>query len=112
MRLTKGTVSGLKLPQGTSEKIYWDAELKGFGFRLRRDSGRLSRTYVVQYRTKDRQRRSTLGDFTALTFEQARLAAKQTLGRVALGEDPQGDKQAQRLGAARTCAPWQIIIWR
>src|SRR6516164_1320658 len=102
MRLTKGTVSGLKLPQGTSEKIYWDAELKGFGFRLRRDSGRLSRTYVVQYRTKDRQRRSTLGDFTALTFEQARLAAKQTLGRVALGEDPQGDKQAERLGSART----------
>jgi len=53
-----------------------------------------------------------IGDAETLTAEQARAVAKVTLGKVDTGFDPQGDKQAQRLGAARTCDPWQIIIWR
>jgi integrase len=56
----------------------------------------------AQYRAKGRTRRQTIGDYEKLTAEQARTAAKLTLAKVALGEDPQGEKQAQRLSAART----------
>jgi integrase len=93
---------GLKLTDGTPDKIYFDDELKGFGFRLRSEGGRLSRTWVAQYRARGRTRRQTIGDYEKVTAEQARAAAKVTFGEVAAGKDPQGDKQAQRLTAART----------
>jgi integrase len=103
MRLNARTITGLKLPSGKSEKIYWDSELKGFGFRLRGEGGgRTSRTFITQYRAKGRTRRQTIGDYETLTFEQARTAANVILAKVRLGEDPQGEKQRQRLGAARS----------
>jgi hypothetical protein len=102
VKLNARTVAGLKLPDGKTEKIFWDDELKGFGFRLRSERGRLSRKWVAQYRTKGRQRRQTIGDYVKVTAEQARAAAKVTFGEVAAGKDPQGDRRAQRLSAARS----------
>ena len=112
VKLNQRNVAGLKLPKGALDKIYFDDGLRGFGFRLRSEGSRLSRTWVAQYRARGRTRRLKIGDAETLTAEQARAVAKVTLGKVDTGFDPQGDKQAQRLGAARTCAPWQIIIWR
>jgi len=112
VRFNQRNVARLKLPDGKTEHFEWDDELKRFGFRLRSEGARLSRTWVVQYRARGRTRRLKIGDAETLTAEQARAVAKVTLGKVDTGFDPQGDKQAQRLGAARTCAPWQIIIWR
>jgi integrase len=103
VKLNARTVARLnKLPEGKTEKFYWDDELKGFGFRLRREGSRLHRTWVVQYRAKGRGRRQTIGDYEKVPAEQARAAAKVTFGEVAAGKDPQGEKQRQRLGATRT----------
>jgi integrase len=105
VKLNARIVAGLKLPDGKTEKFYWDDELKGFGFRLRREDkkgSRLSRTWVAQYRAKGRGRRQTIGDSAKVSAEEARAAAKVIFGEVAKGKDPQGEKQRQRLGAART----------
>ena len=103
MKLNARTAASLKLRDGEREKFYWDDPLTGFALRLRREgSSRLHKTWITGYRAKGRYRRMTIGDYAKLTAEQARLAAKQILGRVALGEDPMGQRQAERLGAARS----------
>ena len=85
VKLNQRKVAGLKLPSGTRDKIYFDDEMKGFGFRLRSEGARLSRTWVAQYRAKGRTRRLTIGDYEKVTAEQARAAAKVTFGEVAAG---------------------------
>jgi integrase len=49
-----------------------------------------------KYRRAGRTRRVLLGSAAVLTAEQARIAAKKVLAKVALGEDPQADKTARR----------------
>ena len=86
MKLDAKTITGLTLPEAKSEQFFWDSELKGFGFRLRRGSDPkvLHRTWVAQYRASGRTRRSTW------------------LAQVALGADPQGQRKAARVRAARS----------
>ena len=44
MRLDKNAVASLGLPDGASDKIHFDGELSGFGYRVRRSaSGALLR---------------------------------------------------------------------
>jgi hypothetical protein len=63
MRLDKNTVAGLGLPEGISDKIHFDAELSGFGYRVRRStSGELLRSYVAQYRSNGASKRLLIGD--------------------------------------------------
>ena len=101
MKLNARNANAQKLPSGKREKFFWDDDLTGFALRLRGEGGRLHRTWVAGYRAKGRYRRMTIGDYAKLTAEQARLAAKQILGRVALGEDPMAERQRERLGAAK-----------
>ena len=85
------------------EEFYWDTELEGFGLRVRRRrNGELLRSYVAQYRADGRTRRSTLGAAGKVTLTQAREAARRILARATLGHDPQGERAAKRLRAART----------
>lgn len=74
------------------EKDYliWDDELPGFGVRIF-SSGK--RSYVIQYRTRGRSRRYTIGLDGAWAPETARREAKVQLGRVAGGDDPIEDRQ-------------------
>jgi integrase len=100
---TIAALSSLSPEKGKDELFAWDAELEGFGLRLRRrTNGGLKRTWVVQYRTGGRQRRETLGPLEKLTPKQARTAAQKIFARVTLGHDSQGEKEAQRREAART----------
>src|SRR5262249_29314371 len=101
-RLDTRTVPRLALAKGRDEEICWDAELEGFGLRLRRGVGDVRRTYVAQYRTNGHTRRVTLGTAEGLTPTQAREGARKVLARVSLGEDPQADKAAKRVQAAKT----------
>jgi integrase len=103
MRLDAKTIADLTLPQGKSEQFFWDDELKGFGYRLRRGSRPdvLHRTWVAQYRASGRTRRSTW-PAERLMPAQAREAARQVLAQVTLGGDPQGRKKADRVRAARS----------
>jgi integrase len=97
MRLTAKAAAALQLPTGKSDAIYFDDALPGFGYRLRVGAGgKVLRSWVAQYRRAGGSRRITLGNAAVVSAEQARAAAKKLLGRVAIGEDPQGDRQIRR----------------
>jgi integrase len=97
MRLTAKTIADLELPPGKSDAIYFDQDLAGYGLRLRAGAGgMLRRSYVAQYRTHGRTRRVLIGSAEKLTPDQARKAATKVLAEVALGGDPQHDKQERR----------------
>jgi integrase len=70
--------------------VIWDDELPGFGLRVFA-SGK--RSYVIQYRTRGRSRRYTIGLHGAWAPETARREAKVQLGRVAGGDDPVEERQ-------------------
>jgi len=95
MKLTANAVKAL-----TSDKadaIFFDDELKGFGYRVRVGAGgKVLRSWIVQYRHGLGHRRMTVGSAVALTAEQARGKAKKLLAKVALGDDPQGDRRGRR----------------
>src|SRR4051812_14666552 len=99
MRLTRQTVSRLALPPGKSETIVFDETLSGFGVRIRAGG---KRTWVVQYRAGEKQRRLTLGTVEAVGPDEARERARKVLASVQLGTDPQAEKAANRTRAALT----------
>jgi integrase len=99
MKLTNAIVTGLTLPAGKSDAIFFDDDLPGFGVRLRA-GGR--RTWICQYRIGAKQRRIKLGIVGALDVDKARSAAKNRLAQVALGGDPQADKVITRSKASIT----------
>ena len=102
VKLDAKTVAGLVLADGQNEAFFWDAELGGFGLRLRRRCGAPFRKYVAQYRVAQRSRRVTIGGADKLTPTQAREAARKILAKVALGHDPQAEREAKRQAQART----------
>jgi integrase len=102
LKLDTKMIAGLELA-GRDEEIVWDHDLPGFGLRLRRNGGDTRRTFVVQYRISGRRtRRITLGAAAKFTPLEARAAARKILAKVALGSDPQGEKQDKRETAAQT----------
>ena len=96
MTLTKRAVEALA--PGDKPFIAWDDRLTGFGLRVQ-PSG--VRSYIVNYRAggggrKAANRRLVIGRHGRVTPEQARRIAHETLGRVAAGEDPAGDRARTR----------------
>lgn len=96
LKLTKRTIDQIE-PEA-KRIIVWDAELPGFGLRVE-PSG--AKAYIVRYRSggggrNAPQRYMTLGKPEALTPDDARRKAKETLGAVMVGQDP-----ADKLAAAR-----------
>jgi integrase len=103
LKLDSRTVDGLALPKGKAEEFAWDTELEGFACRLRRRrDGNLQRTWTAQYRANGHTRRVTLGTVEKVAVADARAAARKVLARVALGGDPQAEKESKRVQAART----------
>src|SRR5579863_4917597 len=82
-KITKRLLDSLPAPAAGEVKV-WDTELRGFVVRLRA-SGR--RWFAVEWMRERRTRRLSLGEFGAVTVDQARDRAKKILGRVAHGED-------------------------
>lgn len=81
-----------------SEKdvVVWDESLSGFGVRAK-PSG--ARSFIVQYRNRNgRSRRLSIGQVGKMTLDQARRAAKRTLGEAADGRDPVEERQMARRG--------------
>ncbi|MGZ8323185.1 MAG: integrase arm-type DNA-binding domain-containing protein, partial [Rhodoplanes sp.] len=94
-RITKRVVDQLKvLPR---EYSVWDAQLAGFGMRVR-PSG--AKSYVVVYRAGTGRsapfRRYTIGNVGKLTPDQARRRAQSVLGAVAHGRDPAAERTGER----------------
>ena len=72
---------------------YWDESLPGFGVRVHH-SGR--KAYFVRYTVEGKRRRMNLGTYPALRLADSRERAKETIGRIAGGADPQAKRQADR----------------
>jgi hypothetical protein len=97
MKLTDKNIAGLVLPEGKTDVIHFDADLRGFGFRIRAGAGgRVLRSWVAQYKRGGRNRRILVGAADLITADQARGAARKLLARVALGEDPAADRGDRR----------------
>jgi integrase len=100
VKLTDEYVKKLTVPHGKSEVIAFDADLPGFGVRLRSGG---KRTWIVQYRVGRKQRRKTIGAVSeAMNAAKARKAADNDLAKVKLGGDPQKEKVETRDRAADT----------
>jgi integrase len=96
MKLTKDSVAKLALPPGKSEHFEWDADLPGFGIRLRGDSKR----WVVQYRFGSHQHRESLGDTRKITLDDARRIARNRFAQVELGTDPAAERAKAKAATA------------
>ncbi|MEH6759339.1 MAG: tyrosine-type recombinase/integrase [Parasphingorhabdus sp.] len=90
-KLTKRFVEAVE-PQSNSQVI-WEEELPGFGLRIY-PSGK--RSYIIQYRSRSRSRRYTIGLHGVWTPDTARREAKALLGQVAHGKDPAEKREEER----------------
>jgi integrase len=94
--LNAKTVASLQLPDGKTDVIFWDDDVSGFGYRLRRGAGgKIIGNWVLQYRHNRVSRRLVLGDAN-MTAKDARAKAKVHIGLIAEGKDPhpkQGSKK-------------------
>lgn len=90
-KITKRSLDATK--PGRAEQFLWDAELKGFGVRVRPSGAKI---FIVQFRAHGRSRRMHLGDYGRLTVEQARTKAFGILNQVMHGEDPAEAREIDR----------------
>ena len=94
-KITKRAVDALQ-PDKRRDVFTWDSELRGFGVRVK-PSG--VKSFLIQYRNVEgRTRRLVLGQYGALTSENARVLAREKLAGVARGEDPSAERHAVRAG--------------
>ncbi len=94
-KLTKRMIDALKPDAAGRDVIHFDAELRGFGVRVK-PSG--AKAYVLKYRNKyGQQRKFTIGRVgDGLTPEQARDRALKLKAKISDGADPAGERQAMR----------------
>jgi integrase len=100
--LDRTTIAKLKLDPGKTDQIFFDVDMRGFGYRLRNMEGKVRASWIAQYRVKGRTRRLKIGDAAKLTPDQARQAAKRVLAAVTLGRDPLSEKEDDRANTSRT----------
>jgi integrase len=75
--------------------VLWDAELSGFGVRIY-PTGKKS--FILNYRHNGRMRLITIGQYGAITLEQARNEAKKHHVGIIQGNDPLAERQRERAG--------------
>jgi Arm DNA-binding domain len=92
IKLTDRTVKALAAP-ATGNRIFYDAEIKGFGARITANG---ARSFIVNYYAQGRERRLTIGSFPDWTTAQAREQAKSLKRRIDIGEDPMAVRHAER----------------
>jgi integrase len=77
----------------TGNKVHYDTEVTGFGVRV---TAAGARSFVLNYRSGGRERRFTIGSFPDWSAKQARELAKSLKRRIDMGEDPMGEREAER----------------
>lgn len=94
LHLTKSVIDDLT--PGSSETVYWDDGVPGFGLKVT-PQGR--KVFIVLYRTKDglsRLRKYTIGTYGQTTLAIARIAAQKVLADKNEGKDPAAVKRDLR----------------
>ncbi|AUQ59749.1 putative phage integrase, catalytic core [Phaeobacter inhibens] len=106
-RLTDTVVKSASLPAGKKEAVVWDADVRGFGLRIRERG----KSYIIMYRPQGAGRnvnskRLKIGTpETISSVREARKIARAELGKVASGGDPSADrKEASRRSAGTVAA--------
>ena len=90
---------GLELPSGSTDFVWWDDRIAGFGIRLRAGG---TCNWIYRYRIGSKQRSVILGSVTSVPLAIARKNASILEARVRLGEDPALDRQNAKLEADNT----------
>jgi integrase len=93
--LTDSDVKKLALP-ASGNRITYDATVKGFGVRV---TSAGARAFILNYRAAGRERRITIGSYPDWKTTDARDEAKAMKRRIDIGDDPMGERHADR-GAA------------
>lgn len=88
----KDDVVGLA-PPAVGSRITYDGEVKGFGVRV---TSAGAKAFILNYRVSGRERRITIGSYPDWTVQAARDEAKALKRRIDVGEDPMGDRHADR----------------
>ena len=84
-----------------------DASVRGLHLRCFSER----KSFYLYYRTKaGQERKPKLGDYGSITLIQARKIAQELLARVAVGGDPQAEREAAR--AERTLAELWAEYWK
>src|ERR1700732_4001619 len=90
-KLTKSTIDALPTP--SSDVVYWDAILPGFGVKV---TPRGRKVFIVLYRTGgtgSKLRKYTIGPYGRVTLHQARVAAQRVFAAKVEGRDPAAEKR-------------------
>lgn len=93
-KLTKSFVDSLPSPE-SGQTFYRDSELKGFGLRV----GSNTRVYFAESKINNKTVRVTIGHHGIFTAEQARNEAKNVLGMIARGINPNDINKAEKAKA-------------
>lgn len=94
IKLTKTAIDDLPTP--TSDLVYWDAALPGFGVKVT-PKGR--KVFIVLYRTGgagSKLRKYTIGPYGRVTLHQARVAAQKVFAAKLDGRDPAAEKRESK----------------
>jgi integrase len=81
-------------PRRDADVFFWDTKTGGFGLRVRRRAGVVTKTWLVQRKKNRRCYRITFGSTDIITIDAARKKAVRELAAIALGEDPAADRRA------------------
>lgn len=97
-KLTKKVIDSAKY-DGDAKKnercVIWDTELSGFGLRIYPGG---KKSFILNYRHNGRKRLITIGQYGAITLDQARQEAKKHTVGIIQGSDPLDDRQKERAG--------------
>ena len=91
IKLTKSTIDDL--PAASSDQVYWDTALPGFGVKVT-PKGR--KVFIVLYRTGgagSKLRKYTIAPYGRITLHQARVAAQKVFTAKLEGRDPAAKKR-------------------
>jgi integrase len=94
IRLTKSAIDDLPTP--SSDVVYWDTGLPGFGLKIT-PKGR--KVFIVLYRTGgagSKLRKFTIGPYGRVTLHQARVAAQKVFAARLEGRDPAAERREAR----------------
>lgn len=102
MKITEKSARKVELPEGVSDRVFFDDDCRGFGVRVREGN---QRVWVYQYRFGTKQRRMTLGAVNSVPLVLARKNAGQLEAKIRLGEDPRIKAALARQDAGNTFLP-------
>ena len=104
-KLTKSYVDSLNYSE-SGQIFYRDSDLKGFGLRV----GTASKVYIAEGKVNNKNLRVTIGRHGLFTAEQARQEARNILGMIARGVNPNDVDKAKRARSVTLAEVYQAYL--